>query len=115
MLIFYSNGLRSRSGVIVVFIQGLTTDIGFGGSLRIWRFEFLIELPIVLIPWWCPAFNKLTSLRSPPVDGFNKPNSEFSSLGNKSEGDLYEFNEIGAESKKLNIEKIVEIINSQKK
>ena len=36
-------------------------------------------------------------------------------IGNKSEGDLYEFNEIGAESKKLNIEKIVEIINNQKK
>ena len=36
-------------------------------------------------------------------------------IGKKSEGDLYEFNEIGAESKKLNIEKIVEIINSQKK
>tara|TARA_Y100000590_G_scaffold21110_1_gene24536 strand:+ start:10127 stop:11452 length:1326 start_codon:yes stop_codon:yes gene_type:complete len=36
-------------------------------------------------------------------------------IGNKTEGDLYEFNEIGGESKKLNIEKIVEIINNQKK
>ena len=36
-------------------------------------------------------------------------------IGKKTEGDLYEFNEIGSESKKLKIEKIAEFINNKKK
>jgi hypothetical protein len=66
-----SIGGLMKSGSIVLKFQGPTYNWGFGGSERICKLALRSVWPMVSIPIWYPAFNKLMLASSPFPEGFN--------------------------------------------